>query len=53
MGRHEELRNEIDRIDRQLMKLFEERMNITREIADYKRANDIPVLDQALSLIHI
>ncbi|WP_166627140.1 chorismate mutase [Jeotgalicoccus sp. S0W5] len=47
MGRHEELRNEIDRIDRQLMKLFEERMNITREIADYKRANDIPVLDQA------
>ena len=28
MGKHEELRNEIDRIDRQLMKLFEERMNI-------------------------
>lgn len=47
MGKHEELRNEIDRIDRQLMKLFEERMNVTREIADYKRANNIPVLDQA------
>lgn len=45
MGRHEELRNEIDCIDRQLVQLFEKRMKVSTEIAEYKLANNIPVLD--------
>ena len=47
MGKHDELRSEIDRIDREMIKLFEQRMKITAEIAEYKRANNIPVLDRA------
>ena len=45
MGKHEELRNEIDQIDRQLVQLFEKRMEVSTEIAAYKLANEIPVLD--------
>lgn len=45
MGRHEELRNEIDQIDRQLVQLFEKRMKVSTEIAEYKLRNDVPVLD--------
>lgn len=45
MGRHKELRSQIDQVDQQLVKLFEERMRISTEIAEYKIANDIPVLD--------
>ena len=47
MGKHDELRSEIDRIDREMIKLFEQRMKITAEIAEYKRANNIPVLDRS------
>lgn len=45
MGKHEELRNQIDQIDRQLVQLFEKRMEVSTEIAEYKLANSIPVLD--------
>lgn len=45
MGRHEELRKEIDKIDRQLVQLFEKRMKVSTEIAEYKLANNVPVLD--------
>lgn len=45
MGRHEELRKEIDQIDRQLVQLFEKRMKVSTEIAEYKLRNNIPVLD--------
>ena len=31
-----ELRSEIDSIDRELMRLFEERMNISRQVGDYR-----------------
>lgn len=37
------LRNEIDCIDDELVKLFCKRMNISAEIADYKRENNMPV----------
>ncbi|MBO5223438.1 MAG: chorismate mutase [Clostridia bacterium] len=40
-----DLRNEIDSIDRQLVKLFTDRMKIAEQVADYKRANNLPVLD--------
>ncbi|CAM4210161.1 chorismate mutase [Jeotgalicoccus halotolerans] len=45
MGRHEELRKEIDQIDRELVQLVEKRMKVSTEIAEYKLANNIPVLD--------
>ena len=41
----EECRAEIDRVDRQLLRLFEERMEICREVARYKKARGLPVLD--------
>ncbi len=41
----EELRKEIDRIDRQLLDLFVERMDYCSQVADYKRSVGMPVLD--------
>ena len=40
------LREKIDRIDDDLLRLFEERMDTSAEIARYKQANNIPVLDR-------
>ena len=42
----EELRNEIDSVDEQLVKLFERRMEISGEIAKYKKENSLPVFDR-------
>ena len=42
-----ELREQIDRIDRELVSLFKERMNCSAEVAAYKREHDLPVLDAA------
>lgn len=41
------LRQEIDQIDNELVKLFEKRMNISKKVADYKRINNIPIFDEA------
>lgn len=41
-----EIREDIDRIDRQLVELFEERMNLTCQVAAFKMATGKPVLDQ-------
>ena len=41
------LRQEIDAIDRQLVELFRQRMDVTRRVGEYKREQGIPVLDQA------
>lgn len=40
-----ELRNKIDEIDKQILPLFLERMNICSAVADYKRSVGKPVLD--------
>ncbi|MBO5416810.1 MAG: prephenate dehydratase [Clostridia bacterium] len=40
-----ELRNNIDEIDRELVELFKKRMNISAEVAEYKRQNNMRVLD--------
>lgn len=40
-----ELRKEIDRIDPALVKLFCERMQVSAGVAEYKRQNNMPVLD--------
>lgn len=47
MSRHEELRREIDEIDRELMRLFEKRMQISEEIAQYKYSRNIAVFDSS------
>jgi len=38
-----ELRNEIDQIDTKIVKLFTERMNVASQIADCKKANNMPI----------
>ncbi len=40
-----ELRGKIDVIDEKLVKLFEERMEVAKNIAEYKKTNSMPVLD--------
>ncbi len=41
------LRGQIDDIDRQLVDLFRRRMDVTYRVGEYKRAQGIPVLDEA------
>ena len=43
----QELRTKIDEIDRELVKLFEARMDVAADVAAYKRENHLPVLDMA------
>ena len=38
-------REKIDELDRQLVALFAERMELSRAIAEYKKENGLPVLD--------
>ncbi len=42
-----ELRVEIDEIDKAMQSLFERRMGVASEIADYKKANNLPILDSS------
>lgn len=41
----QELRQEIDRIDDQLVRLFNDRMAVAAKVAEYKRQRDLPVLN--------
>ena len=41
----DEIRNEIDSIDKELVSLFIRRMNCASEVAEYKKQNNLPVLD--------
>lgn len=47
MNELEQLRQQIDRIDRQLLPLFLERMDVCSAVAEYKRSVGKPVLDSA------
>lgn len=38
-----EIRQDIDRIDDQLVQLFCQRMNLSAKVADYKKANNLPI----------
>ncbi len=40
------LRKEIDEIDENLVRLLERRMDIARQVGEYKEANGLPVLDR-------
>ncbi len=46
MNQLENLRKEIDEIDKELLDLFLKRMSCIHKVADYKRANNIPILDK-------
>ena len=41
----QELRTEIDQIDRQIVDLLKQRLETANEVAEYKRERDLPVLD--------
>ena len=41
-----DIRVEIDKIDKQILSLFNQRMNLTDEVADYKRSVGKPVYDK-------
>ena len=43
----QECRAELDAIDRQLVALFEQRMRVSRNVAAYKHAHNIDILDAA------
>ncbi len=47
MNQLEEARKEIDRIDDELARLFEERMKATRSVAAYKKENGMAVFDES------
>ena len=38
-----ELRNEINQIDEEILRLFLRRMDVAEQVADYKRAHDLPI----------
>ena len=42
-----ELRKGIDEIDNEILKLFLKRMEISEEVAEYKNANSLPILNKA------
>ena len=46
MNELENLREKIDTIDKEMIALFEERMDIVADIAAYKIKNNLPVLNQ-------
>ena len=41
------LRGEIERIDRELIRLIKERVELAREVGKSKRQHDLPILDPA------
>lgn len=42
----DDYRREIDEIDRELTKLFEKRMNVVLKVGEYKKKNNLPVLNE-------
>ena len=46
MDELQDLRRDIDAIDRELVELFRRRMDVTARVGAYKRSRGVPVLDQ-------
>lgn len=42
-----DLRNKIDLIDAEIVRLYAMRMSVSEQIAEYKKENGLPVLDSA------
>lgn len=47
MRKLDEVRVEIEEIDKEMIKLFERRMNCSKEVILYKLANNLPILDSS------
>ena len=47
MNELDALRQKIDRIDREMVALFAQRMAITQQVGEYKQAHHMPVLDNS------
>ncbi|MCQ3907462.1 MAG: chorismate mutase [Mycoplasmoidaceae bacterium] len=47
MTKLEQARKQINRVDKQIVRLFEQRMMAVEEIAKYKMANHLPILDSS------
>ena len=43
-----EIRSEIDKIDDELVRLFCQRMHVAAQVADYKKANNLPIFQPCL-----
>lgn len=43
----QELRQQLDQIDREIVALLEKRLDVSRDVARYKLARNLPVLDRA------
>ncbi|MCQ2368858.1 MAG: chorismate mutase [Paludibacteraceae bacterium] len=43
----ESIREQLLAIDNDMAKLFEKRMKLSRKVAEYKKANSLPVLDES------
>ena len=41
-----DIRKDIDRIDRKIVRLFEERMHCSEEVAEYKKGTGKPIYDR-------
>lgn len=46
MNELEQYRKEIDEIDRELLALFERRMDVAVRVANYKKENNLPIYDE-------
>ena len=46
MNELENLRERIDTIDKEMIALFEKRMDVVNDIAEYKIKNNLPILNQ-------
>ncbi|HCO73961.1 MAG TPA: chorismate mutase [Clostridium sp.] len=46
MNELEQCRKEIDEIDKELINLFERRMDVAIRVANYKKENDLPIYDE-------
>lgn len=46
MNEIEQCRKEIDEIDKELINLFERRMDVAIRLANYKKENDLPIYDE-------
>lgn len=46
MSKLDDLREKIDDIDAQMIALFEKRMDVTKQVGEYKKEHDLPILDR-------
>ncbi|NRU61644.1 monofunctional chorismate mutase [Clostridium beijerinckii] len=46
MAAIDDYRNKIDEIDKEITRLFEERMDIVIKVGEYKKQNNLPIFDK-------